>query len=485
MPHDSAAQPNQMMLDLLHVHPFVRAEVHDRILGTLFGAALGDAIGIYTEFLPKHQANTDYPARSFDLVAKTPPYRKDTHRAPHRPGNWTDDTDHALCIVLQWLEKSKVEVDEAHGTGTGNAHDGRSSPPSYKRSPGVVTPHALAFRLSTWCQQGLRALDGMPLGLGRTVASVIVTAGYTTNPHQTAVDVWRKGGRKAAANGSLMRTHPVGLMCLHKSAEECFKMAAELSCVTHVDPRCVLACCIGSALIRGLVRGEVSTEEGITDTIAAARRWYNDVWVATMKERYGAQETALDGEFAVKDDEIDLYVSGTHELVDLKLDDGAMGYVLKCLSTGLILLRKTMRALRADGSMRCRMDIFQTLITDLIMEGGDADTNGCFAGSLLGSHLGYKALPPKWRDGLNHGEWLLNKAESVAIILGARDGTYDGRADKDNAIDGAKGLLSKDQMEDRWARFTAKVLEESGVLAKTQPKSGMSSFFGLLGKRAT
>src|SRR5436190_1902474 len=37
------------------------ASLHDRVVGTLFGSALGDAIGLYTEFLTSAQAEREYP----------------------------------------------------------------------------------------------------------------------------------------------------------------------------------------------------------------------------------------------------------------------------------------------------------------------------------------------------------------------------------------------------------------------------------------
>ena len=53
-----------------------------------------------------------------------------------------------------------------------------------------------------------------------------------------------------------------------------------------------------------------------------------------------------------------------------------------------------------NGRLRAQTAVFETLVTPLVMEGGDADTNACFAGALLGAYLGYKVLPPHWRDGL-------------------------------------------------------------------------------------
>jgi hypothetical protein len=33
---------------LFALHPFIRSTVQDKILGVMFGSALGDAIGLYT-----------------------------------------------------------------------------------------------------------------------------------------------------------------------------------------------------------------------------------------------------------------------------------------------------------------------------------------------------------------------------------------------------------------------------------------------------
>lgn len=67
-------------LDFLNTHPFVRATVLDKIRGCIIGSALGDAIGLYTEFLPATACASVYPSRNFSLVAPVSEYYADSHR---------------------------------------------------------------------------------------------------------------------------------------------------------------------------------------------------------------------------------------------------------------------------------------------------------------------------------------------------------------------------------------------------------------------
>lgn len=74
--------------------------------------------------------------------------------------SWTDDTDHALLVVL-----------------------------SYLRNEGEVLPEDFAGRLRSWCEQGLRCLDRLPLGLGRTVKSVRLLTFTTRATHYVGGDL--------------------------------------------------------------------------------------------------------------------------------------------------------------------------------------------------------------------------------------------------------------------------------------------------------
>lgn len=47
-------------LDYLDLHPFVRATAHDKLLGCIFGGALGDCIGLYTGLGHAKVSNNEY-----------------------------------------------------------------------------------------------------------------------------------------------------------------------------------------------------------------------------------------------------------------------------------------------------------------------------------------------------------------------------------------------------------------------------------------
>lgn len=406
-----------------------QAALHDRIVGTLFGSALGDAIGLYTEFLTAEISAKAYPAASFTLhpESQATPFRRDHHRNFHRTGEWTDDTDHAILILLSYLHADGKEL----------------------------SPRDFAARLAIWVRMGLRALDTLPLGLGRTVGAIVRTKTYLEDPEGTARAHWATTKYNVAPNGSLMRTHPLGLMCLHKTVEETFQVAADFSIVTHADPRCVISCVIGTALVRGLIRGEIRVEKDLDEMIERGLAWYAAVRERELQEPERKDEPVLDLEEFNKH-------ARAETLADLLLDESyKIGYVYKTFGSGIVLLRQAMRQISSSKTpLQSHLTVFEPLITALTMEGGDADTNACFAGALLGALIGYRALPSHWRDGLRHGSWLMEKAEGLCDVLGVTQGSYSGSADKDTAEDGGRGFLTDAQMEEKCMLMQAWMAQE-------------------------
>lgn len=68
-------------LDFLSLHPFIRQSVLDRVRGAIVGSALGDAIGLYTEFLTRDMSLSAYPEGRFQLVSPATELVNDGHRS--------------------------------------------------------------------------------------------------------------------------------------------------------------------------------------------------------------------------------------------------------------------------------------------------------------------------------------------------------------------------------------------------------------------
>ena len=143
----------------------------ERFLGTIFGQAVGDALGLSTEFMSKQEVDRFYPNGIEDYSQIV----QDDHRRRWQRGDWTDDTDMMLCMLDSFVACQKVDILD------------------------------IARRFKEWMMNG-----GM--GIGRHTYNVMALGDYTSNPQKAAEIIWKMGKKKAAANGAVMRTSVVGLM---------------------------------------------------------------------------------------------------------------------------------------------------------------------------------------------------------------------------------------------------------------------------------
>jgi ADP-ribosylglycohydrolase len=77
----------------------------DMIKGVFYGQAIGDALGLGTEFLCKKETNEYYPKGLSDYSQII----QDKHRKRWEIGDWTDDTDQFLCICDSIINNQKVD----------------------------------------------------------------------------------------------------------------------------------------------------------------------------------------------------------------------------------------------------------------------------------------------------------------------------------------------------------------------------------------
>lgn len=178
----------------------------DKMLGCLYGQAIGDALGLGSEFMSKDEVKKNYPdgLKNYDQIIQ------DAHRRRWAKGAWTDDTDMMLCI-LNAFENKEFNISR------------------------------VASNFKEW-------FDGTPMGIGSHTYKVLCMADYVEQPEMCSKLWWELSRQQSAANGALMRTSVVGLAKTNIEAQ------AEAICkLTHYDPRCVGSCVIASSIIYNLV----------------------------------------------------------------------------------------------------------------------------------------------------------------------------------------------------------------------------------------
>ena len=182
--------------------------IKNNIYGTLFGQAIGDALGLGTEFMTKAEAREKYP----DGLTEYSQIIRDYHRAKFQPGMWSDDTDMMLCIANAIIEDKGINL------------------------------HTIARNFKNW----LYAPDTR--GVGQTTYKVLSIADYVEKPQQVAELIWKMSRTKNAANGAVMRTAVIGLL-----KADVVQVAEDVCKLNHFDPRCVGSCVIVSEIINHLI----------------------------------------------------------------------------------------------------------------------------------------------------------------------------------------------------------------------------------------
>ena len=150
----------------------------DRIKGTIYGQAIGDALGLGTEGMTDEEMALNYP---YGITHYSDIFQ-DHHRKRWKMGDWTDDTDMMLCIANAIIKDKGVN-------------------------------------LTTIAQNFKHWADGCPMGIGETTHKVLLFGDYVEKPFEVSKKIWEMSHCRAAANGGLMRTSVVGLF--PKAVEEC------------------------------------------------------------------------------------------------------------------------------------------------------------------------------------------------------------------------------------------------------------------------
>jgi ADP-ribosylglycohydrolase len=295
----------------------------DRARGVMLGTAAGDALGAGYEF-------------GDPFGDDVPVVMKGGGNFDWAPGQWTDDTSMAVPI-LEAAEQAVVAGD-------------------------ALVDH-LDHVASRWYDWSRKATD---VGVQtRSILSAAGRAGGVTADSLLAESraFFARHGQ-AAGNGSLMRTAPVALACLH-DVDALVEAARRISDLTHAEPDAGDACVLWCLAIRhAVLEGELDLRSGLEFLPVESR----DRWAARVDEA----EARTPRDFPKNGWVVHAFQEAWSAIVRTPSPDGSSGGNL-------------VPALEA-----------------IVRAGRDTDTVAAIAGGLLGARWGAAAVPSDWVD-LLHG----------------------------------------------------------------------------------
>ncbi len=178
----------------------------DKRLGSIFGLAVGDAVGTTVEFSPRGS----FPPVT-DMVGGGP--------FQLAPGEWTDDMSMAMCLLASLVQCNTFDpVDQMD-------------------------------KYVAWFKHGYMGSNDSCFDIGNTTRNALQRwISYRQDPF------CGDQGKNSAGNGSIMRLAPVP-MFFHNNPELAIKYSAESSKTTHGEPSCIDACRYMAGILVGAMLG--------------------------------------------------------------------------------------------------------------------------------------------------------------------------------------------------------------------------------------
>lgn len=184
-------------------------ELNDKISGAIVGFALGDALGLGTEFMTRTEAASYYPGglRDFKSIIR------DAHRCQWKRGEWTNDTELIIRFLKCVLEENGFKIT------------------------------SIASALKDW-------IDETDKDVAPVLRIICNTPGWTGSPIVSAHNTWKTARLSEASNEAIQRSVVTGLTSDRENLEE---HTRQIVLMTNDDSRCVATTMVLARLVNSLL----------------------------------------------------------------------------------------------------------------------------------------------------------------------------------------------------------------------------------------
>lgn len=379
-------------------------DLNDLFEGVIFGGAIGDAIGLSTEFMTYSDIQKYYPNIEYYTYDKI---IQDYHRSTWEKGDWTDDTDFTIVLMKSIIEKKKFDLDDYSLKMLDYIDNGLSECDDKKG-------HGIGNTFSIWWGDKYSTSDPKKAGI-RT---------FIYNPFHPMSN---------ESNGGIMKTSILALHN-HTNFDDVAKNTIDACSITHPSPVCVYSCIVLNYLIVNLINSSDRTKNYIYKLLLDAvknTRKYIEEYITQFKKSirdilnekpnndpmydpmYDTIKEIIENNNnfnnTINEDRICKIVNSCIYVDNIEIQElqKNQGHTLKPLVCAIYALKNAV-----DGKS------FKDIITSIVNEGGDADTNCTVAGSVLGAFFGKSQLPQDYIEGLKYHNVLKNyTSEFIGLQL--------------------------------------------------------------------
>lgn len=330
---------------------YERISLFDRIAGMIYGCALGECLGLQTTGLTPSQIQNTFG--EVQTLTNKPVFGVPAY-------SWYCNTNQML-LNIQSLTLNK----------------------------GVFDVNDFARILVDWCRHGMKDMSDMS-GVGVDSHTMKVTSLKTYLDDPIAASKTKTKSYSGRSNSAIVRSLPCGAFQHFTNA------TINCTAVTHANSVAIYASWALSTICRNLWHQNLPL---ISDIVRSRIQF-----IKTRKAEFNKYRSI----YMCEDDEHDAKsdVVLDNQLLKLKLDDlSDPSYVLKTLGCGIYSLN-AIKCVVNNSSYLSYDNIFKEIQINIVNQGGDAVTNACVSGAVLGSWLGYSKLPKDWIYLLKNKSWL-------------------------------------------------------------------------------
>lgn len=360
---------------------------NDKIRGSLFGGAVGDALGYAIEFSDERSIYNQYGKDGIQEYSLAPISKKalisdDTQmtlftacamifgadRQKYR-GISGDPRHYALLTYLDWLITQEMTYDEAVNSVI---KEFPSYPNGFISTVFIDVPELFSNRAP-----------------GITCLSALKTRRNQHENNEHIISFIESKINNSKGCGGVMRVAPVGMMRWCSDIERIAMEGAECAAITH---------CHSLGYMTGAVLAQM-----------VYRIIYNENNMTLKEITEEARDTAVklfDG-----DEHLDELVGCINDAIELSENSDTDLNNIHRLGEGWVA--EEALAISIYCSLKYQDDFSKGVIAS-VNHKGDSDSTGAIAGNILGAYTGYNSIEQKWKENLEISDVILNVADMIS-----------------------------------------------------------------------